>query len=554
VGQAGVSGNGSGFTTGNPPAPQGSQVAFLQNAGSFSQAVTLAAGTYAVSFSAAQRAAYQSGSQTFQVRVDGVAVGTFSPSGTSYATYTTGAFAVAAGVHTVAFVGLNPNGGDNTAFLDQAAVNTAPAPPSQLQDGGFETPSVGSGASAYAYDPAASPWAFVGQAGVSGNGSGFTSGNPAAPQGGQVAFLQNAGSLSQQLTLAAGTYAVSFSAAQRAAYQSSSQAFNVVIDGVAVGAFTPSGTSYSTYTTRVFAVAAGIHTVAFVGLNPNGGDNTAFLDQVTLSSATPPTQLQDGGFETPSVGSGASAYAYDPAASPWAFVGQAGVSGNGSGFTSGNPAAPQGGQVAFLQNAGSFSQQLTLSAGTYTVSFSAAQRATYQSSSQMFNVLIDGVVVGTFTPSGTSYATYTTSAFTVAAGVHTVAFVGLNPNGGDNTAFIDQVVIPPGAFLRHSTLGHNFPGRTGHDKSGVPDQAPPRTLGLGAIPPEIRPGSAAFLEQVFALVGTRPAWAETLPRWLSDLAPSAGTGKAPHPAPLAANDLIDAAFAEWEHGELTRGR
>src|SRR5262249_20176351 len=112
----------------------------------------------------------------------------------------------------------------------------------------------------------------------------------------------------------------------------------------------------------------------------------------------PPTQLQDPGFETPSVGSGSSAYIYDPVASPWSWAGQAGVSGNGSGFTSGNPNAPQGSQVVFLQNTGSFSQAVTLSAGSYVVTFSASQRATYQDSSQTFQVQIDGTVVGTFTP------------------------------------------------------------------------------------------------------------------------------------------------------------
>jgi hypothetical protein len=147
-------------------------------------------------------------------------------------------------------------------------------------------------------------------------------------------------------------------------------------------------------------------------------------------------------------------------------VGQSGVSGNGSGFTSGNPSAPQGSQVGFLQNNGSFSQQLTLAAGTYTVSFSAAQRATYQSSSQTFRVLIDGVAVGTFTPTGTSYATYSTGGFTVAAGVHTIAFVGLNPNGGQNTAFLDQVVIsspPPASVVNHLTNQHRIPDHSESD-------------------------------------------------------------------------------------------
>jgi uncharacterized repeat protein (TIGR01451 family) len=463
VGQAGVSGNGSGFTSGNPNAPQGSQVAFLQNKGSFSQSVSPTAGSYVVTFSAAQRATYQSSSQAFQVQIDGVVMGTFTPSSAAYANFTTTVFTLAAGVHTVGFIGLNPNGGDNTAFIDQVALTAPPPPPpTQLQDPGFETPAVGAGPSAYQYDPAASPWTWVGQAGVSGNGSGFTSGNPNAPQGSQVALLQNKGSFSQTVTLTAGSYTVSFSAAQRATYQSSTQTFQVQVDGVAIESFTPSSSSYVTFVSSIFTLAAGAHTVTFVGLNPNGGDNTALIDQVTVTGPLPPPppQLQDPGFETPAVGSGPSAYQYDPAASPWTWVGQAGVSGNGSGFTSSNPNAPQGSQVAFLQNKGSFSQTVTLTAGSYTVSFSAAQRATYQSSSQTFQVQIDGVVMGTFTPSSTSYATLTTSVFTLAAGVHTVTFVGLDPNGGDNTAFVDQVALTAQSqpAISYPTNGHKLPG------------------------------------------------------------------------------------------------
>jgi uncharacterized repeat protein (TIGR01451 family) len=324
-------------------------------------------------------------------------------------------------------------------------------PPAQLQDPGFETPSLGSGPSAYQYDPAASPWTFVGQAGISGNGSGFTTGNPNAPVGSQVAFLQNTGSFSQAVTLSAGSYVVTFSAAQRATYQSSSQTFQVQIDGATVGTFTPGSITYANFTTSVLQLAAGIHIIGFVGLDPRGGDNTALIDQASVAAPPPPppAQLQDGGFETPSVGP--SAYLYDPTTSPWTFVGQAGISGNGSGFTTGNPNAPEGSQVAFLQNIGSFSQAVTLSAGSYVVTFSAAQRATYQSSSQTFQVQIDGVSVGSFTPSSTSYAPLTTSVFTVVAGVHTVAFVGLDPRGGDNTALIDQAVInaQAGAAVRN---------------------------------------------------------------------------------------------------------
>jgi subtilase family serine protease len=310
-----------------------------------------------------------------------------------------------------------------------------------FSDPGFESPSVGTGSTAYVYDPSSgTPWTYTGLAGVAGNNSGFTSGNPSAPQGTQVAFLQGTSSVSQAATFAAGNYTISFSAAQRQNYQASRQTIQVTVDGNVVGTITPSGTSYASYATNTFTVTAGSHTIAFVGLNPNGGDNTAFLDQTGISKSTP--AFSDPGFESPTVGTGASAYKYDPTSgTPWTFSGTAGVAGNGSAFTSGNPSAPQGTQVAFLQFTGSISQTVNFASGNYTLSFSAAQRQNYQASRQVIEVTVDGNVVGTITPSGTSYATYTTSSFTVTAGSHTIAFLGLNPNGGDNTAFLDQITI-----------------------------------------------------------------------------------------------------------------
>ena len=48
------------------------------------------------------------------------------------------------------------------------------------------------------------------------NGSGFTSANPNAPEGTQVAFLQATGAISQSVAgLAAGTYVLTFDVAQR---------------------------------------------------------------------------------------------------------------------------------------------------------------------------------------------------------------------------------------------------------------------------------------------------------------------------------------------------
>ena len=80
-------------------------------------------------------------------------------------------------------------------------------------------------------------------------------------------------------------------------------------------------------------------------------------------------------------------------------------------------------------------------AGSYQISFSAAQRANFGTSNEEVQVLVDGTVVGTFTPASTSYATYTTASFNVTAGSHTITFVGVDPSGADYTAFLDQVSI-----------------------------------------------------------------------------------------------------------------
>jgi len=178
-------------------------------------------------------------------------------------------------------------------------------------------------------------------------------------------------------------------------------------------------------------------------VNSAGESGVSNEASVTLTAAT--DTIGDPGFELPALGTGSSAYAYDPSGSPWSFSGSSpsgsGVAGNGSAFTSGNPNAPQGTQVAFLQETGTISQSVDFTAGTYVLSFQAAQRGNYQASNQTFQVLVDGTVVGTFTPAGTSYAEYSTDSFTVASGPHTIEFAGIDPNGGDNTVFLDEVSL-----------------------------------------------------------------------------------------------------------------
>ena len=188
---------------------------------------------------------------------------------------------------------MNPQGGNNTALIDLVAL--APAQ-DEITDGGFETPALA--ASTYQVAPSGTPWQFSGLAGISTNGSALTAGNANAPQGAQVGFIMNNGSMSYSVYLDADTYNLSFLAAQRATYQTQSQQIEVLVDGaeVALDHALPAP-RYTPYQTSNFTVAAGVHTIEFLGMSPQSGDSTAFIDQVAI--ATVENTFSDGSFETP---------------------------------------------------------------------------------------------------------------------------------------------------------------------------------------------------------------------------------------------------------------
>ena len=308
---SGIAANDSGFTSGNPPAPEGTQVAFLQGPVTISQVVTAwAGGSYQITFKAAQRCTNPMSQQDFQVLVDGSVVSTFLPSGTSYQDYTTAPFTVSPGDHTITFQGLDTVGGDNTALIDQVAVSPVVEGPPAATDRGFEQVSVGAGE--FAYAPAGSPWwTFTPRMGTTARESRPTaavSGNPPPPQGTQVAFLRGA-RLVQPIGHRLGPRDLPTELLRRPAgtsNQASQQDFEVQVDGIVVGTFTPSGTTYQTYTTAPFdvdpfVVGPGSHTITFLALDTAGGDNTAFIDDVTLIRLA---SVADQGFEQVSVGAG----------------------------------------------------------------------------------------------------------------------------------------------------------------------------------------------------------------------------------------------------------
>src|SRR5204862_157260 len=114
----------------------------------------------------------------------------------------------------------------------------------------------------------------------------------------------------------------------------------------------------------------------FRGAKPRRRNATNKLCLLPLEDrVVPAAAIADQGFELPAVGAGA--FRYTPAGSPWAFAGSAGVSSNVSAFTAGIPVAPQGSQVAFLQQTVSASTTFAVAGGTFVVTFAAARRANF---------------------------------------------------------------------------------------------------------------------------------------------------------------------------------
>jgi hypothetical protein len=153
-------------------------------------------------------------------------------------------------------------------------------------DSGFAEPALPD--KTFKYAPTDAKWQFVGGAGLSTNGSEFTNGNPPAFEGTQVAFIQNDGSIGQSVGFVAGDYRITFRAAQRDNFNSSVGVFRVDVDGVSVGTIQPVSKDYEAYHTEVFTAGTGFHTITLKGLAAPGGDNTVFLDIVSVIPKSEP--------------------------------------------------------------------------------------------------------------------------------------------------------------------------------------------------------------------------------------------------------------------------
>jgi hypothetical protein len=313
---------------------------------------------------------------------------------------------------------------------NSSQVSAQPLAGATVGNFGFETPSTGS----YVMNPGSASWTFTGSAGVSANQSGYTAGNPNAPQGVQVGILQSNASISQTLTgLTVGaTYLIQVSAAQRASY-GGAQSFDIRINGTTKGSVSSMSANYANYT-ATFVATATSHTLAFVGTTT--GDNTAFIDNVRVTVQAAALTVPNFGFETPTT----STYVMNPSGGSWTFSGSTGVSANGSAYTSGNPSAPQGAQVAVLSSNSTISQSVSgFTNGTsYTIRVAATRRANW-GGVPTFVIQVNGVTKATINTLTTSYVDYSATFTTTGGPNQTISFVGTT--AGDNTAFLDNVRI-----------------------------------------------------------------------------------------------------------------
>jgi len=194
---------------------------------------------------------------------------------------------LALGTHSIvaSYGGDSANTTSTSTTLSQV-VN--PVPGSTLINPSFEVPALGSG---FMYNPSGAGvgWTFTPSSGIQGNGSAW--GAAAAPSGTQTAFVQSTSSISQALTLNAGSYTLAFKAAQRpCCLTPNTQPIQVTVDGTQIGGLiTPASTNFASFNVSFTLASTGVHTIAFVGTNPN--TNATFIDAVTLTSITPGTAL-----------------------------------------------------------------------------------------------------------------------------------------------------------------------------------------------------------------------------------------------------------------------
>ena len=173
------------------------------------------------------------------------------------------------------------------------ALVSATAHANLLSNGSFESHTTGIGSTGYCYLGYNCPGSLSGWsagAPIIGANSGpwgtpSSLGGWSASYGDTVIGLQNNSWVEQTLTLAAGTYTLSWADAGRAGYQNTS--YQVWLDGNTIGSYsTVAGEAWDGQSLTFTVAAGGSHQLRMQGLAVNY-DGTAFIDNLSLTTAVP---------------------------------------------------------------------------------------------------------------------------------------------------------------------------------------------------------------------------------------------------------------------------
>jgi len=193
-------------------------------------------------------------------------------------------------------------------------------------------------------------------------------------------------------------------------------------------------------------LTSGYHSITIKAEDGSGNYSNASLPLTFSTNSLQLSVIKNGSLEASLMNPGS--YNYGAIDSYWNFPSSSGILANGSAF--GNPNAPSGNQVAFVQSLGTMSQTVIFPvAGTYVMSFMAAKR---NGDPQVLNILIDGTIVSTITISNDSYQSFTLPGFTTTAGTKVLTIAGQITN--DVTAFLDNLTLIP-VFQPVITVGSN---------------------------------------------------------------------------------------------------
>jgi hypothetical protein len=184
-----------------------------------------------------------------------------------------------------------------TAILALASVLFAavPAQANLIVNGGFEQTQYSAGYYAYP-NGTLDGWTYNGSAilNASGASAWYIGSGPSGFEGDQYMALQGTSSLSQGFNSDGGTFELSFLDAGRSGFgpYNGDQTFQVWIDSTLIGTFsTVSNSNFVLQIINGIVLTSGYHTLTFLGIDPLGGDETAFLDDINLTQVPEPSTI-----------------------------------------------------------------------------------------------------------------------------------------------------------------------------------------------------------------------------------------------------------------------